>query len=170
MLAKTPVTQRSPCYSAVSALLTNPLPDRSNYLPLCHTHYLTQDQYFTSLFRPDPLPNRELETNNSKFNAAALYCKIYSGTQCLEEAEQQAEASVDVPYPPLQIVNSVPFCLFSLYLYPLSAPFLNPLSSPSPPSLLSLLINSLSFLDKDFKFLYILFHQWHIFFAFCFTP
>ena len=30
------------------------------------------------------------------------------------------------------------------YLYPISAPFLNPLSSPSPPSLLSLLINSLS--------------------------
>ena len=73
-------------------------------------------------------------------------------TQCLEEAEQQAEASVDVAYLPLQIVNSVPFCLFSLYLYPLSTPFLdplsalflNPLSSPSPPSLLSLLINSLS--------------------------
>ena len=47
---------------------------------------------------------------------------------------KQAEASVDVPYPPLQIVNSIPFCLFSLNLYPLSAPFLNPLSSPSPPS------------------------------------
>ena len=48
--------------------------------------------------------------------------------QCIE-AEQQAEASVNVPYPPLQIVNSVPFCLFSLYLYPLSAPFLNPLAT-----------------------------------------
>ena len=59
-------------------------------------------------------------------------------------AEQQAEVSVDVPYPPLQIVNSVPFRLFSLYLYLLSAPFLNPLSSPSPPFLPSLLINSLS--------------------------
>ena len=45
-LAKTPVTQRSPCYSAVSVLLMNPLPDRSNYSPLCHTHYLTPDQYF----------------------------------------------------------------------------------------------------------------------------
>ena len=43
---KTLVTQRSPCYSAVSALLMNPLPDRSNYSPLCHTHYLTLDQYF----------------------------------------------------------------------------------------------------------------------------
>ena len=38
---ETPVTQRSPCYSAVSTLLMNPLPDRSNYSPLCHTHYLT---------------------------------------------------------------------------------------------------------------------------------
>ena len=73
---KTPVTQRSPCYSAVSALLMNPLPDRSNYSPLCHTHYLTPDQYFTSLFRTYPLPSRELETNTSKFNAAALYCRI----------------------------------------------------------------------------------------------
>ena len=71
VLVKTPVTQRSPCYSAVSALLMNPLPDHSNYSPLCHTHYLTPDQ-----FRPDPLPGRELETNTSKFNAAALYCII----------------------------------------------------------------------------------------------
>ena len=50
MLVKTPVTQLSPCYSAVSALFINPLPDRSNYSPLCHTHYLTPDKYFTSLF------------------------------------------------------------------------------------------------------------------------
>ena len=66
VLAKIPLTQRSPYYSAVSALLMNPLPDRSNYLPLCHTHYLTPDQYFTSLFRPDPLPSRELETKYFK--------------------------------------------------------------------------------------------------------
>ena len=44
-------------------------------------------------------------------------------TQCLEEAEQQAEVSVDVPYHPLQIVNSVPFCLFSLYLILSLLPF-----------------------------------------------
>ena len=30
-------------------------------------------------------------------------------TQCLEEAEQRAEASGDVPPPPLQIVISTPF-------------------------------------------------------------
>ena len=65
---KIPVTQRSPCYSAVSVLLINPLPDRSNYSPLCHTHYLTLDQYFTRLFRPDPLPSRELETKDLKFH------------------------------------------------------------------------------------------------------
>ena len=46
VLVKTPVIQRSPSYSAVSALLMNPLPDHSNYSPLCHTHYLTPDQYF----------------------------------------------------------------------------------------------------------------------------
>ena len=58
---KTPVTQRSPCYSAVSALLINPLPDRSNYSPLCHTpHYLTLDQYFSSLqARPFTKPRAE---------------------------------------------------------------------------------------------------------------
>ena len=148
MLAETPVTQRSPCYSAVSSSFTNPLPDCSNYSPFCHTHYLTPDQYFTSLFGPDPLPSRSAGDKYFKVQCCSALLQNLVGnsgeTQCLEEAEQQAEASVDVPYPPLQMVNSVPFCLFSLYLYPLSAPFLNPLSSPSPPSLLSLLINSLS--------------------------
>ena len=84
VLVKTPVTQRSPCYSAVSALLMNPLPDRSNYSPLCHTHYLTPGSIaiLHSFFRPDPLPSRELETNTilqssllQRF-AAALYCRI----------------------------------------------------------------------------------------------
>ena len=51
--------ETSPCCSAVSALLTNPLPDCSNYLPLL-PHPLTHSgsQYFTSLFGPDPLPSR----------------------------------------------------------------------------------------------------------------
>ena len=59
MLAKTPVIQCSPCYSAVSALLKNPLPDHSNYsLPLPHP-YLTPDQYLVSsgqiLYQAAPL-------------------------------------------------------------------------------------------------------------------
>ena len=132
--------QCSACYSAVSALLTNPLPDRSNYRHFCHTHYLTVDQYITSLFRPDPLPSWKLILHRHCCSTLLQNLVGSSGeTQCLEEAEQQAEASVDIPYPPLQIVNSV-----SLYFYPLSAPFLNLLSSPSPPFPLSLLINSLS--------------------------
>ena len=64
MLAETPVTQHSPYYSAVSASLTNPLPDCSNYSPFCHTHYLIlwPDEYFTSLmgqtlYQPAPLEN-----------------------------------------------------------------------------------------------------------------
>ena len=36
--------------------------------------------------------------------------------QCLEEAEQQAEASVDVPYRPLQIVNSFPFVSYFIFI------------------------------------------------------
>ena len=40
VLAETPVTQHSPCYSAVSASLTNPLPNCSNYSPFCNTYYL----------------------------------------------------------------------------------------------------------------------------------
>ena len=40
MLAEPPVPQRSPCYSAVSSSLMNPLPDCSNYSPFCHTQYL----------------------------------------------------------------------------------------------------------------------------------
>ena len=136
VLAKTPVIQRNPCYSAVSALLTNPLPDCSSYSPLCHTHYLTPDQYFTSLFGPDPLQAAPLETNTSSALLQNLVGNL-GEMQFLVEAEQQAEVSIDVPYPPLQIVNSVPFSLFSLYLYPLSAPFLNPITSPSPPSILS---------------------------------
>ena len=57
------MTQRSPCYSAVSALFTNPLPDRSNYSPVCHTHYLTLDQYFTSSSGQTLYQAAPLETN-----------------------------------------------------------------------------------------------------------
>ena len=38
----------------------------NNYSPLCRTYYLAPGQYFTSLFRLDPLPSRELETNTFK--------------------------------------------------------------------------------------------------------
>ena len=112
---KTPVTQRSPCYSAVSALLMNPLPDRSNYSPLCHTQLPHSHQRI----------NTSLVSSGQTLYQAASWRLILqssmlqrftaesspSGTQCLEEAVQQAEASVDVPYPPLQIVKSALFSL-----------------------------------------------------------
>ena len=67
MLAETPVTQHSPCYSAVSASLMNPLPDCSNYSPFCHTHHLTlwPDQYFTSLAGQTLYQAAPLENNTS---------------------------------------------------------------------------------------------------------
>ena len=108
MLAKTPVIQCSPCYSAVSALLMSPLPDHSNDLPhpLPHSGWIN-----TSLVSSGQTLYQAalLET----ITAAAQNLVGKSGeTQCLDKAEQQAEASVDVPYPPLQIVNSVPFVSF----------------------------------------------------------
>ena len=155
---KTPDIQRSPCYSAVSALLRNPLPDCSNCSPLL----------------PLPLPHSGLSINTSLvssgqtlYQAAPLETSntIYANTSLLLRftAESSREFRRNaVPWgswttsrgkcrcSPLQIVNSVPFCLFSLYLYPLSAPFsilsLLPflISLASLPSLLTLLINSLS--------------------------
>ena len=128
MLVKSPVIQCSPCYSAVFAYLTNPLPDRSNYSPLLPhpLPHFGSIVYCTSLFRPDPLPSRSAGDLTSLLQHFTQNLVGNSGeTQCLEEAEQQEEASVYVPYPPLQIFNLVLFCLFSLYLYPLSAPFSN---------------------------------------------
>ena len=133
---KTPVIQRSPCYSAVSALLMNPLPDHSNYSPLCHTHYLTPDQYFTSLFRPDPLPSRELETITSKFNAAALYCRISSRELCalrkLNNKQRQVSMFLILLF---KLLTQFPFVSFLsisiLSLLPFSILSLLPLPHPS---------------------------------------
>ena len=66
MLAETTVTQRSPCNSAVSSFMTNPLPDCSNYSPFCHTHHLILDQYFlTSLSGQTLYQAALLETSTS---------------------------------------------------------------------------------------------------------
>ena len=60
MLAETPVTQCSPCYSAVSASLLHPLPNCSNYSQLCHTHYLNLQVNTSLLQRFTALSSREL--------------------------------------------------------------------------------------------------------------
>ena len=53
--AETPVTQRCPCYSAVSASLTNPLPECSKYSPFCHTFILRKHFTRLSLLSEAPL-------------------------------------------------------------------------------------------------------------------
>ena len=128
---KTPVTQRSPYYSAVSALLMNPLPDHSNYSPLCHTHYLTpQGQYFTSLFRPDPLPSRELETNTSKFNAAAHTVESsreLSALRKLNNKQRQVSMFLILLF---KLLTQLPFVPFLFSLLPFSILSLLPLPHP----------------------------------------
>ena len=132
---KTPVTQRSPCYSAVSALLINRLPDRSNYSPLCHTHCLTLDQYFTSLFRPDPLPTFKVHCCSTAESSREL-----SALRKLNNKQRQVSMFLILLFKLLTQLPLVSFLstLSSLCSLPQSS------SSPSPPSLLSLLINSLS--------------------------
>ena len=124
---KPPVTQRIPCYFAASASLTNPLPDCSNYSPFCHTRYFILSWMNTSLVSWDRLFTKllcwRLLHCYSAFTAESSRQLMSSGVPlCIEEAKQLAEASGDLPPPPLQIVISIPFCLFvfSLYLYPLS--------------------------------------------------
>ena len=116
VLAKTLVTHRSPCYSAVSALLINPLPDRSNYSPLCHTHYQIPDQSFTSLFGPDTLPTFKVHCCS-----ALLQNLVGNSVPWGSWTTSRGKCRCS-----LQIVNSVPFCYFSLCLYPLSAPLPHP--------------------------------------------
>ena len=136
---KTPVIQCSPCYSAVSALLTNPLPDQSNYSPP-FPHPLPHSGSILHYSRARPFTKPLRWRLILHCCSALLQNQVGNSgeTQCLEEAEQQAEASVGVPYPPLQIVNSVSFLSISiLSLLPFSILSLLPLH-------LSLLINSLS--------------------------
>ena len=132
MLAETLVTQRSTCYSAVSALLTNSLPDCYNYSPFCHTHYLILQINTLQVLRARPFTKPLCWRLILRCCSALLQNLV--GNSCLRRSTKvplrKLEASGDVP-PPLPIVISPSFCLFlfSLYLYPLSAPFLNPLSS-----------------------------------------
>ena len=135
------MTQRSPCYSAVSALLMNPLPDHSNYSPLCHTHYLTPAQYFIAssgqilyqaaswrlIFQSSLLQRFTAESSRELHALRKLNNK-------------QGQVSIFL----LKFLIQFPLYLFSLAISILSLLPFSILSLPSPPSLLSLLINSLS--------------------------
>ena len=121
VLAKTLVTQRSPCYYAVSALW--PLPDRSNYSPLCHTHYLTPGWINTSL----------VSSGQTLYQAASWRLILRSSMLQRFTAESSRELRALRKLSNKQRQVSMFFILpFKLLTHPLSAPFLNPLFSPSP--------------------------------------
>ena len=131
--------QCRPCYSAVSAMLTNPLPDHSNYSPLLPHPLSLSGRINTSL----------VSSGQTVYQAAPLETKILhccstllqnvvgnSGeTQCLEDAEQQAEASAIflillfklltrfpfVSFLSISILSLLPFAILSLL--PLHHPF-----------------------------------------------
>ena len=123
MLAKAQVTQHSPCYSAVSALLINSLPDLSNYSPLCHTHYLTPDQcrYFTSFIRPDPLLSRKPETiilqSSLLQRFTAESSRELSALRKLNNKQRQVSMFLILLF---KLLTQFPFVFFLSSLYSLS--------------------------------------------------
>ena len=136
---KTPVTQCSPCYSAVSAFLMNPLPDRSNYSPLCHTHYLAPDQYFVvssgqTLYQAASWRLILQSSMLQRFTAESS--RKLSALRKLNNKQRQVSMFLILLF---KLLTQLPFVSFLFSLLPFSI-----LSSPSPPSLLSLLINFLS--------------------------
>ena len=125
---KTPVTQRSLCYSAVSALLMNPLPDRYNYSPLCHTHYLTPDMINTSLV---------VSSGQTLYQAASWRLILQSSMLLRFTAESSRELSA------LRKLNNkqrqVSMFLILLFKLLTQLPFVSFLFSLLPFSILSLL-------------------------------
>ena len=111
-------------FCSFHTLLMNPLPDRSNYSPLCHTHYLTPDQYFTSLFRPDPLPSRKLETNTSKMlqRFTAESSRELNALRKLNNKQRQVSMFLILLF---KLITQFPFLSISiLSLLPFSSLFL----------------------------------------------
>ena len=130
MLAETPVIQRSPCYSAVSASLTNPLPDCSNHSSFCHTHY------FISLAGKTLYQATLLETDTSLCFAAESSRDFMSSEEyrnALRNLKNKQRQVVMFLLLLFKLSSQLPFVfVFSLYIHSLSVPFLNPLFSLSP--------------------------------------
>ena len=142
----------------------NPLPDRSNYSPLCHTHYLTPDQYFI-VSSGQTLYHVSLRLILLSSLLQRFTAESSRGTQCLEEAEQQAEASADVL---LKFLIHFPFVSFSLSLSSLYSLSQSSLFSLSPiPSFSS---DQFFVLIQTSSFITFCFTNGTFFFAFCFTP
>ena len=116
---ETPVTQRSPCYSAVSA--SYPLPDCSNYSPLCHTHYLTPG-INTSLVSSDQtlyqaaswrliLQSSMLQCFTTEFN------RELSALRKLNNKQRQVSMFLILLF---KLLTQLPFVSFLFSLLPLS--------------------------------------------------
>ena len=162
---KTPVNQRSPCYSAVSALLMNPLPDHCNYSPLCHTHYLTPDQYFIvssgqTLYQATSWRQILQSSLLQRFTAESSWelCALRK----LNNKQRQVSMFLlkflihfsFVSFLAISILSLLPFSILSLLLSPI-------------PSFSS---DQFFVLIKTSSFITFCFINGTFFFAFCFTP
>ena len=136
MLAETPVTQRSPCYSAVFSSLMSPLPDCSNYSPFHHTHYLIL---------------RIVSSDQILYQAALQHFTAQEKRSALRKLNNKQRQVLLFLLLLFKLSSQFPFVSFlSLSLSSLCSLYQSFLfshsSSPlvSPPFFLSLLINSLS--------------------------
>ena len=144
----------------------NPLPDRPNYSPLCHTHYFTPDQYFI------------VSSGQTLYQAASWRLILQSSLLQRFTAESSLELSAlrklnnkqrQVSMFLLKFLIHFPFVSFLSISILLPFSILSLLPLPHPFSLSPIpSFSSDQFFDKDFKFHYILFHQWHIFFCILF--
>ena len=140
VLAETPVTQRSPCYSAVSSSLMNPLPDCSiirhfaTPITSCslssriNTHYSLRVRPFTKSlrWRIFTLLQRFTAESSRELMSSEEYL---SALRKLNNKQRQVMMFILLLFKLSSQFSFVSFSFPSLYLYPLSAPSL---SSPFP--------------------------------------
>ena len=138
------MTQYSPCYSVLSALLHEPLPDSSNYSTFCHIHYLFAGSFTAADFTAEF--SRELMSLDE-------YCSVLRKLNVTQRQVVMFHVLL------FKLCSQLLFCLTLFSFLSFSILSLHPFSIlsssfllPSIPSPLSLLINSLSSYDKNFKF------------------
>ena len=148
----TPVTQHSPCYSAVSALLMNPLPDCSNrhFATLITSFFAGSILHFTSLAGPTLYQAAPLETNTSllqHFTAESTWelmsLEVYcSALRKLNNKQRQVvmfllfKLSSQLPFVSfsflsISVLSLLPFSILSLLPF-LISPSLSTIPSFSP--------------------------------------
>ena len=109
----------------------NPLPDHSNYSPFQPHPLLTPDQYFTSLFGPDPLPSSsgwKLSFSTSMLQHFTAECSRELRRNALWGNKQRQVSMFLIllfklltPFLSISILSLLPFSILSLL--PLHHPF-----------------------------------------------